>query len=299
VDDGSTDNTTEVVRQYSQSDSRIEYILQPNGGLSSARNTGIATSAGNYLQFLDADDLLEPRKLEYHIGYLEGNPDVDIVYGDARYFRTTDPTERRYSMLNTDKPWMPKVSGKGMVLLNHLLHDNIMVVSAPMLRRKSIHDIGYFDTGLLILQDWDYWIRCVAAGYTFDYLDQPETHSLIRWHPKSLSQNRKKMFDDNIKIRRNVPNIISDADALKLNTDHLIFLFGLRGVDEIKDGRLFPGIKSLLRAAAESPGIITKLKWCYWAALAPFVPKDNFQDLICAPVRKSTSSALRHMLKLD
>src|SRR5215831_15925290 len=69
IDDGSTDNTSEVVRVYCKSDPRIKYLPQMNSGPSVARNNGIRHSRGSYLQFLDADDLLEKRKIEHHVRF--------------------------------------------------------------------------------------------------------------------------------------------------------------------------------------------------------------------------------------
>src|SRR5262249_32741505 len=99
VDDGSTDNTSEVVEGYCNSDPRFKYLSQTNRGPGVARNDGIKRSRGSYIQFLDADDLLEERKIEHHVVFLEENPEVDLVYSGVRYFKTGFPDERRYSML--------------------------------------------------------------------------------------------------------------------------------------------------------------------------------------------------------
>jgi hypothetical protein len=96
VDDGSTDNTDGVVRTFTESDSRIKYIRQENRGLAAARNTGIGTSAGNYFQFLDADDLIETEKLARQVEFLEEHPEVDIVFADVRYFKTGDPDQQLF-----------------------------------------------------------------------------------------------------------------------------------------------------------------------------------------------------------
>jgi glycosyltransferase involved in cell wall biosynthesis len=71
VDDGSTDNTKDVATTYLITDQRFRYIYQNNRGLSAARNTGIKLSKGSYIQFLDADDLLQEKKLESQICFLE------------------------------------------------------------------------------------------------------------------------------------------------------------------------------------------------------------------------------------
>jgi len=77
VDDGSTDNTREVLAQFGN---KIRYIYQENRGLSAARNTGILNSSGQYLCFLDSDDSLLPEKLELQVKLLDSKVDVDLVY---------------------------------------------------------------------------------------------------------------------------------------------------------------------------------------------------------------------------
>src|SRR5258705_5948810 len=93
VDDGSIDNTKAVVTRYGEKDSRIKYVYQRNQGLAASRNLGIRLSRGTYLQFLDADDQIESRKLEFQLGVLEDNVDIDIVYGGVRFFETASMEE--------------------------------------------------------------------------------------------------------------------------------------------------------------------------------------------------------------
>jgi glycosyltransferase involved in cell wall biosynthesis len=95
VDDGSTDNTREVIAHYLSRDRRFSSIRQANRGASGARNTGLRSAQGKYIKFLDADDLLERRKIEHHVKYLDDHPQVDIVYGSFRYLRTTNPSEQK------------------------------------------------------------------------------------------------------------------------------------------------------------------------------------------------------------
>ena len=79
IDDGSTDNIKEIMLPYLSGDKRIRLISQKNRGLSGARNSGLKNSSGKYLQFLDADDLIEKDKLRSHVSFLESNIDIDLV----------------------------------------------------------------------------------------------------------------------------------------------------------------------------------------------------------------------------
>src|SRR6478752_5902047 len=82
VDDGSTDNTREVVSRYAQQDARFRYLFQSNSGVSSARNTALKEANGTYIQLLDADDLIEKEKLKLQVAFLEKNANVDLVYSN-------------------------------------------------------------------------------------------------------------------------------------------------------------------------------------------------------------------------
>ena len=87
VDAGSTDNTTEVVIRYVNSDKRFKYLKKEYHGVSSSRNAGIKISKGEYLQFLDGDDLFNANKINSQLSAFEKNPSADIIYGDVRFFK--------------------------------------------------------------------------------------------------------------------------------------------------------------------------------------------------------------------
>ena len=204
VDDGSTDDTRDVVAQYCRSDERIRYVRQRNRGLSAARNRGIRESAGDYIQFLDADDLLEAFKLERHVRYLMDHPDVGLVYSPVRYFSTTRPHERRFSTKEPDLRWMPETSGRGLDLVRELAARNIMAVNSPLLQREAISRTGQFSEWLTAVEDWEYWIRCAVNGVYFQYLDEPGTYALVRLHPGSLSTKPLNMASATVKMYQHI-----------------------------------------------------------------------------------------------
>lgn len=86
VDDGSTDNTVEICKYYTEIDKRIEYVFQKNSGVSAARNRGITFSSGEYITFVDADDMLMPNALEKAIHYLQENDADMVTYGWERIY---------------------------------------------------------------------------------------------------------------------------------------------------------------------------------------------------------------------
>ena len=214
INDGSTDTTRSVAQSYARHDDRVIYIEQRNLGLSAARNAGIRRSCGKYIQFLDADDLLEFDKLSFHSRYLDGQPDADIVYGQARYFDSDELDQRRFNRRDndSDEPWMPKCSGSGRTILSHLVHANIMPVNCPLVRASVFGDVGLFDETLRAVEDWDLWIRCAAFGKQFYYLDQPGTLALVRVHPTSMSADPRRLEEATFTLRLRAGKYLRWAD---------------------------------------------------------------------------------------
>jgi len=222
VDDGSKDNTKEVVHQYITNDSRFKYKYQENKGPNAARNIALLQCNGSFIQFLDADDLLESKKLEIHVNYLKEHSQVDIVYSEARYFTSQEPSLRLYSIYSKpgeDKPWMPKVSGKGEDILIPLLNKNIMVNSSPLLRKTIVDKVGLSDEELWQAEDWHFWIKCALAGAYFQYINHSKTLVLIRFHPFSNSTDRWKMFFSELIMRNKIQQLLVDPKLSKLNKE--------------------------------------------------------------------------------
>ena len=223
VDDGSTDSTRDIVLSLAQADSRVKYIHQENRGLSAARNTGLHACSGKYIQLLDADDLIQRRKLEHQASYLDGHPNVDLIYSSMRYFRDDNPTELRHTMSGVNKPWMPEVSGSGADVLPILLRKNFMAAHCPLLRRSVIDKVGVFDEALSSCEDWDYWIRCALQGQFFQFQDFEESLALVRFHRTSMSKNFRRMLEATLTMRRKIEPMLSDPELSKFNNEDIRF----------------------------------------------------------------------------
>lgn len=280
VDDGSTDDTGQVVAYYSESDSRIKYMYQSNQGLAAARNIGLRNTTGKYIQFLDADDMLESEKFEHQVGYLEQHPTIDIVYGSVRYFTTENITERLYTMWGENAPWMPEVSSRSANVLTALTHGNIMVVNAPLVRRTAANAVGLFDGTVKGIEDWDYWIRCAAQGKQFQYLNIEGTHALVRSHSSSMSKNERLMRSNGALVRKKIEQNIDDADVRRLNRRLIARDLGEQGIDEVLRGSMMRGSLKLLKAGVASKSWSAGGKWIACAFLAPFVPKQSFREMV-------------------
>jgi glycosyltransferase involved in cell wall biosynthesis len=293
VDDGSTDRTRDEVKLYVEQDSRIHYLSQTNQGPAAARNNGLRHNLGKYVQFWDADDFAERRKIEQQVAYLDQHPEVDIVYGSVRYFRSDNPDERRYSMENPDRRWMPETSGKGKDILAALIKDCIMVINAPLIRRTVIEEVGELDNSLGAHEDWDYWIRCAAKGKRFQYLDAKETAVLVRWHQASLSRDEPRITTALSRLRRKINTIVTDPELLTLNRKLAAGFEGYVGIRQIKEGRRAKGMWQFLKAAVMSRTAKEKMKWIFCALLAAFAPRDQFDNFVAMPIRKSLAGVIR------
>jgi glycosyltransferase involved in cell wall biosynthesis len=164
VDDGSTDSTAEILSQLT--DARIRVIRQKNSGEAGARNTGLRAATGQYIAFLDADDLYLPQALQDMSTFLDENLDADALFSNG-YF--CDGHERLLGRLSDVRPG--PYTGD---ILELLVLDAAVVaaVCCVMVRHVTLRNSGVqFDTALVIGPDWDFWIQ-LARTARFGYLDR-------------------------------------------------------------------------------------------------------------------------------
>jgi glycosyltransferase involved in cell wall biosynthesis len=180
VNDGSTDDTQRILETHARADQRVRVVSQPNRGLSAARNTGIRHAEGEFLCFLDADDVMLPEKLEKQVYFLQQHPQVDLVYSD--YF-IGDP--------HLDPVGLVAVRIPETDLVDAYACRNWFGAMAPLVRTHLIRKVGEFDERLRASEDWDYWIRCAQAG-GFGYL--PGIHAIYRRHPAEMHKDHRRMF---------------------------------------------------------------------------------------------------------
>lgn len=152
IDDGSTDKTVELLSTIA--DPRLKVFSYENGGLPVARNRGIERATGEYLSFIDADDLWTPDKLETQLAALQAHPDAGVAYSwtafideNSQYLYARDP--------------MPF---EGNVYSNILIENFISSGSNILVQRKLVAAAGWFDPALKSAEDWDYYIRLAARA---------------------------------------------------------------------------------------------------------------------------------------
>jgi len=179
VNDGSLDNTLEVVGQFQ--DDRIQVFSYPNARQATSRNRGIAKSTGEYLSFLDADDLWSPDKLAAQYQALQSHPQAGVAYSWTNCIDSQGNFVRRGS----------HTSVQGNVYAALLLVDFIESGSNPLVRRSLLEQVGGFDPDLGAAEDWDLWIR-LAAQTEFVPVSQPQIFYRLRansWSADFLKQH--------------------------------------------------------------------------------------------------------------
>jgi glycosyltransferase involved in cell wall biosynthesis len=179
VDDGSRDNTREVVAGFA--DPRIRYIYQENKGLPAARNTGIRNAQGQYIAFLDSDDLFLSHKLAEEVAILDGRPDLGLVA--CGHFEV----DRNLRVLREMRPWQ---SHPQLDLTTWLLTCPL-VVSTVLVRREWLERVGLFDEQMRYVEDWDLWLRLSYAGCRMGWLQRPVC--CYRIHGSTMTRNVQLM----------------------------------------------------------------------------------------------------------
>lgn len=180
VDDGSTDNTKELCQHY-QHHSNVYYYYQENGGLSSARNKGLSFAQGEYILFLDDDDLYEPHLVDemYRKIYSSDDPKIGMVYCAYHFI---DENNKSFGK------WYIPAEG---YIYERLFYDNYAgSPSGTMIRKSVFNDVGIFREELKSCEDYDMWIR-IAKKYHVHSIDAP----LLRYriHGENMSSSLEKI----------------------------------------------------------------------------------------------------------
>lgn len=202
VDDGSTDNTRDLLDSYLV-DPRIQYCFQTNRGQSVARNRGLSLAKGAFIGFLDSDDIWLPDKLEKQLALFERFPDADIVHGDEV---TIDENGNEISFQN-----MTRYSG---VITAQLLADNCVSMTTALARKDCFERLGGFDESDRVADDYALWLK-FSTRYRFHY--HPEYVTLYRATPDQLSTDKTRRFEANEQILKKFfirfPHAVSKATA--------------------------------------------------------------------------------------
>lgn len=193
VNDGSPDNSVEIIQSFN--DPRIRIINQENRGLSGARNTGIRASQGIYVALLDADDLWLPQKLELHFKHLQSRPFVDISYSASIFIN-----EQGEPMGIGQFPKLTDITPGHIVCRNPVGNGSAPVIRQSLLQRvrrftdSEDHHYEYFDETLRQSEDVEFWLRA-ALNHNAVFEGIGEALTCYRVNASGLSANLTKQYE--------------------------------------------------------------------------------------------------------
>lgn len=180
IDDGSYDNIVEWASRIQEP--RVKFISQQNKGVSAARNLGIDLTTGEYIAFLDADDLWEATKLEKQLQCLKNNPSLGLVHTEMTVI------DEESKLLG--RKFTSNVEGNA---LKPLLEQNTIVTSSVIVRRSCLETVGNFDSNLTSSEDWELWVR-IASRYCIALIKEPLVY--YRQHSKNTTNNWQMLEQD-------------------------------------------------------------------------------------------------------
>ncbi len=190
VDDGSTDNTIQAVKEIQRNCSKIKYIQNGRSkGAPGARNTGFEQANGTYIQFLDSDDCIHPRKIEMQVQALEKDDSLDMVYCLDEYFFVN--SSDNFILWNVPN----EVND-----IDRFLFDDLTFHTASPLWRKSvlIREKLIWDESLICWQDWDFHLKALIRGIKYFYI--PKVLNYIRDHDGFRSTSYSSLLKEQSKL---------------------------------------------------------------------------------------------------
>lgn len=244
-DDGSADNTAAVARSFS--DPRVRYRHQKNAGVSAARNNGAELATGDYLAFLDADDLFHPKNLEKKVALLEKDATLSLVFADCNII---DGESRSTGEM---------LVGKDEKVFENLLLWNGTVIPGPssiLVTRKAFESCGGFDPAFSTAADQDFFFR-IARRHRCAHI--PETLTAYRKHGTNMHMNIALMERDHIGVYVKAAQAgFFKTDAFRKKCFGNLYLI-LAGSWWVNGNSKRKGIRYMRKAVAKNPALLFKL----------------------------------------
>ena len=209
VDDGSTDNTAEMVKNWIRSDERFIYVHQSNKGLSGARNTGMDNARGAFFQFLDADDVLRPTKLAVQVALMQSE-EAQVSYTDYSTGISSDvytpSTYYRSAQFKTGQ-WLEELIERWESSL--VIPPHCFLFRAELFREHGIR----FDTSLPNHEDFDCWVHIFRLRPVIRYIDQKLC--IYRITDNSMSKKMRAMGEGFLEVMKNQIGVSGQSKQLR------------------------------------------------------------------------------------
>jgi glycosyltransferase involved in cell wall biosynthesis len=201
VDDGSEDNTAEVVERFGD---RVTLIRQDNRGSAAAYDRAIRAGSAEYVAVCPQDDLWEPKKLEWQREMLRHHPETDVAFGHLRYFGARSGDYVR-------PPGCGPLETREM--LTAMYRVNVVAAPTAVIRRALYERVGGFRWGIFI-EDYEFWMRALVANARFCY--DPRVLAHHRWHGGNLSSESLALTELDYEIRKTFASYVDDHLARPL-----------------------------------------------------------------------------------
>jgi glycosyltransferase involved in cell wall biosynthesis len=205
VNDGSPDRSVEICQQFT--DNRIKIIHQENSGVCAARNTGIRNAKGEYVAFLDGDDLWLPEKLEKHVEHLENSPLVGMSFSRSAFIDEMGKPLGIYQM-----PKLKDITPALIICRNPIGNGSTPVIRKEALAAIKFQENCYFDEQLRHFEDVECWLRiALQTDWLIEGIPQPLT--LYRVNSQGASTNFTKQIEDLEKVLEKTRSYAPDLIA--------------------------------------------------------------------------------------
>jgi tetratricopeptide (TPR) repeat protein len=281
VDDGSTDNSREVIAQFGD---QVQYLYQKNAGLSAARNTGIKSAKGSLIGVLDADDMYEPDFLNTLVSVLQENPDADGVYCG-------------YQFVDQENKSLPQIEARSVPsekLFPALLDGNFLVPESMFVRKTCYLAVGTFDESLQPCADWDMWLRITKQSKILFMSRILTRHRVLNG---SMSTDPLKMLLDRLAVlKKHIGDEPIDGGA---STAHHAYGRAYLGscVEYLQSGNINHAYERFQKMSKICPGLLTEVDTFYQLGCGA-QPKGSMGDLASLNVKESSLPLLEMMGKL-
>lgn len=191
VDDGSTDGTEEYIKSFLRQSSgqvnlTVRFFEKTNGGVAAARNFGIKEARGEYLAFLDADDIWMKGFLSTAMGYLNLHKDIFIVYTDQRI--VVDRITQKRTRFQKNPP-------RNKFLVPFFIDNSPIQISSTVVKKQVFDDVGGFNENLKIHEDVEFWNR-VSEKYEFGYIEKSLAYYRLGSDNISGYSNKKQFVSE-------------------------------------------------------------------------------------------------------
>jgi len=186
VDNGSTDQTVKIVEDFAERDGRIKLFHEPKSSSGCARNTAARHASGEWLAFLDADDIWLPEKLASQLELATAAPHTNLLFTNFIFW------DGQRDLTPASPPGWRLREGD---TLKELIFTNLYLTSTVMLRRETFLAVGGFGEDLRYSQDWDLWLRVATHGLSARGLIQPLTR-YRRWKGNVTNQRVRTILSD-------------------------------------------------------------------------------------------------------